>query len=184
MISFISCSTDEISKNPNAVEKEKPTNVLEEQKSTAENTSTKKNSLSSTSQTTSFSPFTIYRFWDGSSRHLYPRRMDYALEGVLGMYPVYEGILGTVNTGGSVPLYLFKRYSDGKPLWSINPNETNNSSDWQNLGHVGYVRNSSDGKPVYRYFNKNGEDHFYTQSFSELGNGANGYVLEGIAFYM
>lgn len=184
MISFISCSTDEISKSPNVIEKEKPTNILEEQNLTTENSSTQKNSLSATSQTTAFSTFPIHRFWDGAAKHLYPRRMDYALEGVVGMYPIYEGVIGYVNTGGSVPLYLFKRYSDGKSLWSINPNEANNSNDWQSLGLVGYVRSSSDGYPVYRYFNKKGEDHFYTQVFSELGNGANGYVLEGIAFYM
>jgi len=183
MISFISCNTDEVSENPTVIEK-KSTTTIEEQRSTTENASTQKNSLSAISETTSFSSFPIHRFWDGDSKHLYPRRMDYALEGVVGMYPIYEGVLGYVNTGGSVPLYLFKRYSDGKSLWSINPNEANNSSNWQNLGIVGYVKSSSDGNPVYRYFNKRGEDHFYTQVFSELGNGANGYVLEGIAFYM
>ena len=184
MVSFISCSTDEVTEKTIAIESQKTTNDIEGQKAITENPSTKKNSTSAISETTSFSQFTIYRFWDGAAKHLYPRRMDYALEGVVGMYPIYEGVLGYVNTGGTVPLYLFKRYSDGKFLWTINPNEGSNSSGWQNLGLVGYVRNSFDGKPIYRYFNKKGEDHFYTQVFSELGNGANGYVLEGIAFYM
>jgi hypothetical protein len=37
-------------------------------------------------------------------------------------------------------------------------------------------------KPVYRYYN--GTDHFYTTNRSELGDGAAGYSLEGVAFYL
>ena len=183
MITFISCSTDEVSEKPTAIE-QKSTTLIEQQNPTIENASTQKNNLSATSLTATSSTFTIHRFWDGGAKHLYPSRMDYALEQLDRTYPVYEGTLGQVNIGGNVPLYRFRKISNGQILWSINPNETNNSDKWQSLGLTGYVKNSATGYPVYRYYSKKGDDHFYTQVFSELGNGANGYVYEGIAFYM
>jgi hypothetical protein len=36
--------------------------------------------------------------------------------------------------------------------------------------------------PLFRYFN--GQFHFYTANFNELGNGAGGYVLEGTAGFV
>lgn len=36
-------------------------------------------------------------------------------------------------------------------------------------------------EPIYKYYN--GVDHFYTSNWNELGNGANGYTYQGIAFY-
>ena len=33
----------------------------------------------------------------------------------------------------------------------------------------------------YRYYNSQTKKHFYTANFDELGNGANGFVLEGVA---
>jgi endonuclease/exonuclease/phosphatase family metal-dependent hydrolase/archaellum component FlaG (FlaF/FlaG flagellin family) len=37
---------------------------------------------------------------------------------------------------------------------------------------------------LYRYFNASIGDHFYTTNWNELGNGAGGYVYEGVACYV
>ena len=34
---------------------------------------------------------------------------------------------------------------------------------------------------LYRYYNAKAKKHFFTINFSELGNGANGFVLEGVS---
>jgi hypothetical protein len=34
---------------------------------------------------------------------------------------------------------------------------------------------------LYRYYNPKAKKHFFTANFNELGNGANGFVLEGVA---
>lgn len=38
--------------------------------------------------------------------------------------------------------------------------------------------------PLYRYWNPENGDHFYTMNWSELGAGGYGYTLEGIQCYV
>ena len=38
--------------------------------------------------------------------------------------------------------------------------------------------------PLYRYWNSNGRDHFYTTDFSQLGTGSFGWVYEKIQCYV
>ncbi|WP_160136174.1 hypothetical protein [Chryseobacterium sp. c4a] len=44
-------------------------------------------------------------------------------------------------------------------------------------------KNAMNASPVYRYFRPSKSGHLYTKNFAELGNGGNGWVYEGIAFY-
>lgn len=51
----------------------------------------------------------------------------------------------------------------------------------------GYTSATGDGYTqgaLYRYYNASLNDYIFTMNWSELGNGANGYVYQGIACYL
>ncbi|MEL7148192.1 MAG: hypothetical protein AAFO69_17590 [Bacteroidota bacterium] len=50
---------------------------------------------------------------------------------------------------------------------------------WHFEGVMGY---STGNRNIHVYYNAAIHDHLYTNDFSELGNGAHGYVYEGVAF--
>ena len=54
-----------------------------------------------------------------------------------------------------------------------------NSGTWHFEGIMGFSGGSNN---IYGYYNAARKDHYYTNNFSDLGTGANGYVYEGIAF--
>ena len=104
-------------------------------------------------------------------------------------------------SGASTPVYLF--YSYYLDDYFITASETERASlerDYRNgtqtyeyLGVLGYAEAyaTATNVPVYRFWNKDTTDHFYTTSYTEktqteenYNSGRDGYKYEGIAFYV
>ncbi len=103
----------------------------------------------------------------------------------------YEGITGRVlNSGasGTVPLYYFENVFTKDGLFTRNRAEVPNlNAPWSGnpnrpFGYI-YTRSASGRQPLYRYYSSRINDHFYTQNYSELGSGRDGYIFEGILGY-
>lgn len=96
-----------------------------------------------------------------------------------------EGVIGRVYTNnlkpGTVPLYRVQLNS-GPHLFTLSWDEAHMG---RYEGIVGYVNSSPESGhlPIYRYKNNN-LPHMYTISFNELGNGGNGWTLQGTLGYL
>ncbi|WAC02841.1 hypothetical protein N7U66_04185 [Lacinutrix neustonica] len=62
--------------------------------------------------------------------------------------------------------------------------QASSNGTWRYEGILGYTTGNSNSLPVHTYYNHNLKDHIYLTDFNILGNGGNGYVYEGIAFYI
>lgn len=101
-----------------------------------------------------------------------------------------EGILGYCSPeqiADTIPLYRYWGNSDHFYTLNINEIGTGTAGEIGNFNYVSegvacYVWTRSKISEIHRYFQPTTNDHFYTQNFDELKNGANGYGYEGIGF--
>lgn len=70
------------------------------------------------------------------------------------------------------------------PGTNVNSDVANSNGHWQYEKILGYTGAYNNSYPVHTYYNDNLKDHIYLTDFSILGNGGNGYVYEGISFYL
>ncbi|KAJ6641622.1 hypothetical protein Bhyg_06562, partial [Pseudolycoriella hygida] len=97
-------------------------------------------------------------------------------------------LIGSLEAVATVPLQRLRGVKTGDHFYTTSVAEAMaaaGSKAYVSEGVATRVSTSTTSEcsliPVYRYFN-NRNDHFYTNNQAE-GNGAAGYVSEGIAFY-
>ncbi len=146
----------------------------------------------------------LYRFLK-NGKHLYTKDLN---EGYSNGYS-YEGIIGYISyESDGKPLTRWYNRKNGDRLITTNPDELANDL-YSNFGFINapgmsqpvfgnpsnswiyeqHLANISTYAPpaksqVYRYYNPSKNDHLFTSTFNELGNGGNGYVYEGVAFWI
>ena len=131
---------------------------------------------------------TIYGFYSSyTKKYLYENsplasQLPQSYPG-LGFY-VMDRFLGSADGNGLTISSWFNTVNNDLVL-TTNPNELNGQSNWQkkNIGSS-YNGNEPGSYPIYRYFNSSNKTHFYTRDKNELGDGSNGFVYEGISFYL
>jgi phosphopantetheinyl transferase (holo-ACP synthase) len=81
-----------------------------------------------------------------------------------------------------VPIHRY--YGNGHHFYTSNGKEV--SSGWNYEGIQGYCQATqvAGTAPLYRYYNRGANRHFYTTNFNELGNGRDGWVKESIVCYV
>lgn len=101
----------------------------------------------------------------------------------LGFYGM-DRFLGSADGNGPVISSWFNTVNNDLVL-TTDPNELNGQSHWQKKD-VGTSYNGDEpgSYPIYRYSNSSNKTHFYTRDHNELGNGKDGFVYEGISFYL
>ena len=103
--------------------------------------------------------------------------------------------------GSSTPVYLFYSYYLDDYFLTASESERatleweymNGTQTYELLGVLGYAEAyaTDTNVPVYRFWNKDTTDHFYTTSYTEKTqteenyySGRDGYKYEGVAFYV
>jgi len=122
----------------------------------------------------------LIRYYSHSTlKHFYSTKNDappgYFSEGVL-LY-VYDGPFNSFTNA----IYLLYN-SKGDRLMTTSVTEKNNALSllgYQDGGIVGYTNLSPSLTTIYRYYNSKKPDHFYTNTYNELGGGGAGYRYEG-----
>ncbi|MFZ4927582.1 hypothetical protein [Chryseobacterium sp. Mn2064] len=130
----------------------------------------------------------IYGFYsDLTKKHLYntsplPSELPKSYPGL--SYYFMERLLGSADGPGPTITRWFHTGSNDLVL-TTNPNELVGQSNWErrDLG-TSYNGDEPGSFPIYRYFNSGKKTHFYTRDKNELGDGKDGYVYEGLAFYL
>ncbi len=84
---------------------------------------------------------------------------------------------------GTVPLYRWYRGNPGQHFYTRS-NVNIPGYTYEGIAGYVYATQVAGTRPLYRYFRSSAGDHFYTTLWSELGSGANGYVLEGVECYV
>ena len=113
-----------------------------------------------------------------------------------------SGTFANANySAASTPVYLFySAFMDDYFLTateseraSLERDYMNGTQTYEQFGVLGYAESYATGAnvPVYRFWNKDTTDHFYTASYEEkvqteenYNSGRDGYKYEGIAFYV
>lgn len=97
-----------------------------------------------------------------------------------------EGIAFEAPKGGTVAIYRLRNNGNGFHMFTASYDEAAhlNANGWV-LESVPFFGKES-GNPVYRLFNKDTNDHFFTISKKEADDAVSkyGYKSEGVAFYM
>jgi len=108
----------------------------------------------------------------------------------------YEGIAGMVLSEwepGSVPLYRFWNIRTLDHYYTVNkesivkPNSpADDNNGWKDEGVECFVYPyRQDGTvPLYRYYNSEAKDHFYTTNSGDLGFGKMGYTFQGVTAFI
>lgn len=111
--------------------------------------------------------------------HSHPGQSYYFLDRALGATD------GEGNGNGSMISSWFNTDTEDLVL-TTNPNEFAGQSGWVNKGNLGksYIGTEPGTFPIYRYNRSSTKSHFYTRDKNELGDGKDGFVYEGIAFYL
>lgn len=130
----------------------------------------------------------IYGFYsDLTKKHLYntsplPSELPKSHPGL--DYYFQERLLGSADGPGPVITRWFHTGNNDLIL-TTNPNELVGQSYWEkrDLG-TSYNGDEPGSFPIYRYFNADKKTHFYTRDKNELGDGKDGFVYEGISFYL
>ncbi|MBD2536703.1 hypothetical protein H6G97_48645 [Nostoc flagelliforme FACHB-838] len=147
-------------------------------------------SITRTINDTQVTAYPLYRYYNPSIvNHLYTTNFGELGNGNGGY--ISEGIAAYISTQqdpGTIPLY--RAYSQS----ATNHFYTTNLSELVAVGGLGYAYEGVVGYiyslpvtgtiPLYRYYSSKNTNHLYTTNFAELGNGRNGYVLEGITGYV
>lgn len=135
-------------------------------------------------------PKPIYGFYSAAlKRHAYNNwaSVDHVPQYLSGQhFYFYDRFLGSADGTGSIITAWINTDSEDMVL-TTNPNEFNEGTGfWKKHRDFGnsYIGNEPGSFPIYRYFISKYNSHFYTRDFNELGNGKNGFVYEGIAFYL
>ena len=154
----------------------------------------------------SFAP--LFRYWkEADSDHFYTTnwgeidqvipnrrgRHDYAAEGIACM------LITRRVSHDTVPLYRYYKEGCGDHFYTTNSQEIGTTSQGQ-IGKHGYKYEgiagycystpTEDTVPLYRYWQPNTADHFYTTNSAAIGTttdgqiGKYGYKSEGIACYV
>ncbi|WP_129054604.1 MULTISPECIES: hypothetical protein [unclassified Chryseobacterium] len=89
------------------------------------------------------------------------------------------------NSGSSVISMIHPKNLDNLLVTTAIERQSAESQGYIVIENLGYSINKDamNASPVYRYFRPSKSGHLYTKNFAELGNGGNGWVYEGIAFY-
>ncbi|MDR4953682.1 hypothetical protein REB14_16005 [Chryseobacterium sp. ES2] len=130
----------------------------------------------------------IYGFYSNhTKKHLYINysRVEMLPKSYSGLsYYYLDRLIGSADGPGPAISAWFNTITNDQVL-TTNPNEINGQSNWEksNLG-TSYNGDEPGSFPIYRYFNGDKKTHFYTRDKNELGDGKDGYVYEGIAFYL
>ncbi|HBV17774.1 hypothetical protein [Chryseobacterium carnipullorum] len=138
-------------------------------------------------------PWQIYGFYSSFlNKHMYsssghpsmipktqPGQSWYFLDRALGATD------GEGNGNGSMISSWFNTNTQDLVL-TTNPNEFTGQNGWEKVNDLGksFIGNEPGTFPIYRYFRNETKSHFYTRDKNELGDGKNGFVYEGIAFYL
>lgn len=96
-----------------------------------------------------------------------------------------DRFLGSADGSGAAISSWIHTGSEDMVL-TTDPNEFNGNSSWKKIRDLGksYNSNETGVLPIHRYYRDQTKSHFYTRDINELGNGAQGFVYEGIAFYL
>lgn len=137
----------------------------------------------------------LYRYWHPQRlKHFYTSSWQELGSGKDGW--TYQGYVGYVASTSdcyapdAVPLWRFWHPERMKHFYTANPDE---AAAAEAIGFtekqvVGYVLLSADGtydtQNLYRYYKEATDDHFLTNDWEELGDGADGFALEGTVAYV
>lgn len=97
-----------------------------------------------------------------------------------------ERVIGFVNTQYylSPAITIWYNVQTGDSYITPYENELQNKPNWVKKASLGGSDPNFPSYPVHEYFNASTQSHFYTTSFSELEYGKNGFVYNGIRFYV
>ena len=149
----------------------------------------------------------FYRYWRAlGTDHFYTtnkNEIGTTTPGTVGHYHyTSEGtqcLVYSKKVEGSVPLYRYFRANGLDHFYTTKAAEIGTTTpgqagkhEYSSEGIAGYCFPSiKPGTiPLYRYFNPNGLDHFYTTNSKEIGtttvgaSGQYGYIFEGVACYV
>lgn len=138
---------------------------------------------------------TLYPYPDNEktlSRYYFKNRHHYTIKLDEWDFQNLEGVLGRIyekETPGTHPIYRFRNLFTGDILVTINYAEFELKGGamegWFYDEVIGYTYSSEQPNtiPVYRYFKAPGH-HVLTIDDQELAGGKDGFVSEGIAFYV
>ena len=148
----------------------------------------------------------VYRYWLNGENHFYTTNgaeIGVTTAGVLGNHGyVSEGVgfkIETENIAGTVPLYRYYSSSAVDHFYTTNANEIGvttagltGNHGYTSEGVLGYCFDTyqPDTVPLYKYYQPEIEDHFYTTITGEIGTGtagqtgSYGYVSGGIQCYV
>ncbi|MBB5644605.1 hypothetical protein [Pedobacter cryoconitis] len=109
--------------------------------------------------------------------HTQPGQYYYFLERTLG---AADG----VGNGNMITSWFNTNNED--QILTTNPGELNGQNGWKKDRDLGksYTGNEEGSFPIYRYYRSATSSHFYTRDKNELGDGKDGFVYEGVAFYL
>ncbi|WP_407534262.1 hypothetical protein [Elizabethkingia miricola] len=132
-------------------------------------------------------PYPIYGFYSNSlKRHVYSslsiaELAPHWLSGPHNYF--YDRFLGSADGNGQILTAWYNENSEDMII-TTNPDEIKGA--WKKYRDFGRTYNGDEpgSFPIYRYFRSKYNSHFYTRDFNELGNGRDGFVYEGIAFYL
>ncbi|MCL1672100.1 hypothetical protein BAS09_08495 [Elizabethkingia ursingii] len=132
-------------------------------------------------------PYPIYGFYSSSlKRHVYSslsiaELAPHWLSGPHNYF--YDRYLGSADGNGQILTAWYNENSEDMII-TTNPDEIKGA--WKKYQDFGRTYNGDEpgSFPIYRYFRSKYNSHFYTRDFNELGNGRDGFVYEGIAFYL
>jgi hypothetical protein len=136
----------------------------------------------------SFPQHAIYRYYDAAIgdyfytnqwNELGPGTSAYVYQGVMGRF------YGTDREIGMIPMYRSYNPSNGLHFYTSSQTEATNAG-YMIEGMVGYMYATSRRStlPVYRYYRPSTGAHFYSTNTAELGQGGNGWTLEGVVGYV
>ncbi|WP_131828115.1 hypothetical protein [Elizabethkingia ursingii] len=134
-------------------------------------------------------PKPIYGFYSSHmNKHLYsPFSMANMLPRTQpGQYYYFlDRFLGSAKGEGQEITGWFNEITEDYVI-TTNPSEFNGQNGWRKNDNFGssYTGTEEGSYPIYRYFRNSTKSHFYTKDFNELGNGKEGFVYEGISFYL
>jgi len=136
----------------------------------------------------SYPQHALYRYYNASTGdHFYTNKWsDYGTGG--GGY-AYEGVMGrfygTNREIGMIPMYRSYNSTNRQHFYTSSPTEATNAG-YKLEGIVGYMYETSRRStlPVYRYYRPSNGAHFYSTNTAELGQGGNGWTLEGVVGYV
>ncbi|CAF0997125.1 unnamed protein product [Adineta steineri] len=150
----------------------------------------------------------FYRYSQNGYSHFYtidPNEIGTVTPGSTGRGNyVFEGSVGRIydspgpNPSLTLALYRYINIRSGQHFYTTNWQEIGTNTvgasigDWKHEGIAGYIYSTMqpDTRPLYRYYERSHDAHFYTPDANEIGTttpgtaGRDGYVFEGIIGYV